>query len=263
VQRLVILSLVLSPRVSSNRALSLLLHPFEGCLVSPQKAQGVTAFVGFQTFSQPVPCIQLPTLKRAYRSDGAPDWLLSPNPCGYSTVVYLDGLLVFVHQTLLIRATSVPPKLHSPQGAGQNRCFLLNGGFITVILVSNWQLQPNPIDIANRLLAQITQQLSALSTVMGHPFQCQLLLTNPPSNSHVTMDPEIFEVCERTIWRCETRADPCIFADGAEKFGLEDVIHTLSQMSVLPFFLGLLDFLLNANRILAYGVCGSSFSESW
>jgi hypothetical protein len=146
-------------------------------------------------------------------------------------------------------------------------------------LVSYQQLQPSSSDTTNLLLSQISQQLSALSN--GTLTSASLSLPNQPS-----FRPTASAIRVNTLWfsslalslvsavwvtfvqqwarryllavnrpynpskRARIRA---FFADGVEKFGLQTAIEILPsfmRFSILLFFIGLVDFLLNLDRIV-------------
>jgi hypothetical protein len=151
----------------------------------------------------------------------------------------------------------------------------------TFIVASYPSLQPSPSDTTNLLLIQISQQLTALSN--GTPSPAPLTL--PDLNS---FQPTASAVRVNTLWfislgmstacalwatlmqqwtrryvqvtdapygppkRARIRA---FFAEGVEKFALAaavEVLPVLLHTSVLIFYIGLIDFLLNINHTVAF-----------
>jgi len=149
------------------------------------------------------------------------------------------------------------------------------------IVVSYPQLQPNPNDITNQLLAQISQQLSALPN--GTPISAPLTVTTnssfKPTASAVRVNALWFtslatstacalwatlmqqwtrryvQVADRPYNPPKRARIRAFFADGVEKFALAaavEVLPALLHASVLLFYIGLIDFLLNVNQTVAY-----------
>ena len=151
------------------------------------------------------------------------------------------------------------------------------------ILASYQQLQPNPSDVTNNLLAQISQQLSLLQN--GTSASAPLTRTFPnqssfqPTASAVRVNALWFTslgmsmVCAllATLMQQWTRryvqvADThhnaskralirAFFADGVERFGFAaavEVLPALLHLSILLFYIGLIDFFLNINHTVAY-----------
>ncbi|KAI0268472.1 hypothetical protein BGY98DRAFT_895452, partial [Russula aff. rugulosa BPL654] len=150
---------------------------------------------------------------------------------------------------------------------------------IAVFLVASYQLLlPSPTDTTNHLLTQISQQLSTNGTGLSQPL--------PPANT--SFQPTSSAVRVNVLWftslsmstacalwatlmqqwtrrymqvagrpygppkRARIRA---FFAAGVEKFGLPaavEVLPALLHASVLLFYIGLVDFLLNINHTVAF-----------
>ncbi|KAI9511939.1 hypothetical protein F5148DRAFT_184342 [Russula earlei] len=158
---------------------------------------------------------------------------------------------------------------------------LLFATIAAFLVVSYPQLQPNPNDITNQLLIQISQQLSALPNGTS---------LSPPATlpSQSSFKPTAWVVRVNALWftslststacalwatlmqqwtrryvqvadrpynppkRARIRA---FFADGVEKFALAaavEVLPALLHASVLIFYIGLVDFLFHINHIIAY-----------
>ncbi|KAI0246694.1 hypothetical protein BJV78DRAFT_1252285 [Lactifluus subvellereus] len=149
------------------------------------------------------------------------------------------------------------------------------------ILTSYQSLQPNPSDTTNRLLFQISQQLSALSN--GTPMPAQLI---PPDKS--SFQPTASAVRVNVLWftslalstvcalwatlmqqwtrRYVQAADRpyappnrarihAFFAEGVQKFGLGAAVEMLPGLlhtSFILFYIGLVDFFYNINDIVAH-----------
>ncbi|KAI0246693.1 hypothetical protein BJV78DRAFT_117350 [Lactifluus subvellereus] len=149
------------------------------------------------------------------------------------------------------------------------------------ILTSYQSLQPNPSDTTNRLLFQISQQLSALSN--GTPMSGPLILPDKssfqPTASAVRVNVLWFTslalstVCAlwATLMQQWTRryvqavdrpyAPPnrarirAFFAEGVQKFGLGAAVEMLPGLlhtSFVLFYIGLVDFFYNINDTVAH-----------
>ncbi|KAH9957134.1 hypothetical protein BC827DRAFT_1157447 [Russula dissimulans] len=153
------------------------------------------------------------------------------------------------------------------------------------IIESYKQLQPSSSDITVLLLAQISQQLAALSS--GNP------ISIPPGLPGQAFQPSASAVRVNTLWflslalsltcallatlmqqwarrylqasrswyapykRARIRA---FFAEGIERFGLPRAVEALPALlhaSVFLFFAGLVDFLININHTVAFSLLSS------
>jgi hypothetical protein len=193
-----------------------------------------------------------------------------------SLMVDIDGVLVFVS-----RISCHHRDCYSSRGVGQTGIF--SATVASFILVSYQDLRPNPSDLTNALLAQISLQLSALQNGTSPSVPLPSSLVDQSS-----FQPTASAVRVNTLWftslalstfcatgsmlmqqwtrRFSQVADgPYVptkrarirsyFADGVEKFGLAsavDVFPALLQASVLLFYAGLVDFLFNVNHTIAY-----------
>ena len=185
-----------------------------------------------------------------------------------------DGVLVFVRVRLPL-FVQIKVVLNSRQTG------LFSATVATFIVASYPSLQPNSSDTAVLLLTQISQQLSAFSNGTPSPPP----LTLPDVNS---FQPTPSAVRVNTLWfislgmstacalwatlmqqwtrrylqvadgpygppkRARIRA---FFAEGVEKFALAaavEVLPVLLHTSVLLFYIGLIDFLLNINHTVAF-----------
>jgi hypothetical protein len=144
------------------------------------------------------------------------------------------------------------------------------------IIVSYQSLQPDSADATVRLLSQISQQLTALSN--GTPLPAPLILPDAasfkPTPSAVRVNLLWFvslgmstacalwatlmqhwarryvQVADRPYATPEQARIRAYFVKGVEKFGLAtavEVLPVLLHSSVLLFYIGLIDFLLNIN----------------
>ncbi|KAH9957142.1 hypothetical protein BC827DRAFT_722637 [Russula dissimulans] len=149
------------------------------------------------------------------------------------------------------------------------------------IVVSYPQLQPNPNDITNQLLAQISQQLSAFpnGTSISTPLTVTSQSSFQPTASAVRVNALWFtslatstacalwatlmqqwtrryvQVADRPYNPPKRARIRAFFADGVEAFALAaavEVLPALLHASVLLFYVGLVDFLLNINHTVAY-----------
>ncbi len=151
----------------------------------------------------------------------------------------------------------------------------------TFIVASYQSLQPNSSDTAVLLLSQISQQLSALAN--GTPSPAPLALPDAasfqPSPAAVRVNTLWFislgmstacalwatlmqqwtrryvQVADRPYAQPKRARIRAFFADGVEKFALSaavEVLPVLLHTSVLLFYIGLIDFLLNINHTVAF-----------
>jgi hypothetical protein len=151
------------------------------------------------------------------------------------------------------------------------------------ILVSYQDLQPNPSDLTNALLAQISLQLSALQngSSPSAPLPSSLVDRSSfqPTASAVRVNTLWFtslslstfcalwatlmqqwtrryvQVADRPYGPTKRARIRAYFAHGVEKFGLAaavEVLPALLHASVLLFYIGLVDFLFNINHTIAY-----------
>lgn len=174
---------------------------------------------------------------------------------------------------------AMPPTSYSPRGAVQTGLF--SAVVASFILVTYQNLQSNPSDVTNLLLAQISQQLAASQDGTSPPTLSTLaeLSAFQPTASAVRVNTLWFtSLCLSTacaLWatlmqqwtrryvqvadrpygppkRARIRA---FFAAGVEKFGLAaavEVLPALLHASVLLFYVGLVDFLINVNHTVAF-----------
>lgn len=169
--------------------------------------------------------------------------------------------------------------LYSRRGVDQAGLF--SGVVAAFILASYQQLQPNPSDVTNKLLAQISQQLSLLQngtstsapltfpnqssfqptasavrvnalwfTSLGMSMACALLATlmQQWTRRYVQVADTHHNASKRALIRA-------FFADGVERFGFAaavEVLPALLHLSILLFYIGLIDFFLNINHTIAY-----------
>ena len=184
-----------------------------------------------------------------------------------------DGVLVFVRVH--------PPLFQIEFVLNSRQTGLFSATVATFIVASYPSLQPNSSDTAVLLLTQISQQLAALTS--GTPSPAPLTL--PDVNS---FQPTSSAVRVNTLWfislgmstacalwatlmqqwtrrymqvadgpygppkRARIRA---FFAEGVERFALAaavEVLPVLLHTSVLIFYIGLIDFLLNINHTVAF-----------
>ena len=145
------------------------------------------------------------------------------------------------------------------------------------IVVSYQQLQPNPTDVTNQLLAQISQQLSGASP--SAPLTLSSQTPFRPTSSSVRVNALWFtslatstfcalwatlmqqwtrryvQVADRPYNPPKRARIRAFFADGMEKFGLAaavEVLPALLHASVLLFYIGLVDFLFSINHTVAF-----------
>ncbi|KAI0268026.1 hypothetical protein BGY98DRAFT_1068855, partial [Russula aff. rugulosa BPL654] len=149
---------------------------------------------------------------------------------------------------------------------------------VAVFLVVNYPLlQPSPTDTTNQLLTQISQQLSTNGT--GSSLPRAITSSFRPSSSAVRVNALWFTSLAMStacaLWttllqqwtrrclhfegrpysppkRARIRA---FFADGVKKFRFAAAVELLSALvhaSVLLFYIGLIDFLININHTVAF-----------
>ena len=182
-----------------------------------------------------------------------------------------DGVLVFVRITLQ-PFTSIP---YSILNLGL-QTGVFSATVAAFIIVSYQSLQPDSADSTVRLLTQISQQLTALSN--GTPLPTPLTLPDAasfkPTPSAVRVNALWFvslslstacalwatlmqqwarryvQIADRPFVSTEHARIRAYFADGVETFKLAtavEVLPVLLHLSVLLFYVGLVDFLLNIN----------------
>jgi hypothetical protein len=173
--------------------------------------------------------------------------------------------------------------LYSRRGADQAGLF--SGVVAAFVLVSYQQLQPNPNDLTNQLLGQISQQLSMLQS--GTSASVPLTLANQPP-----FQPTASAVRVNALWiislgmslscallatllqqwtrrfvqvadapyNTEKRAlIRAFFADGVDRFGFAAAVEILPaqlHLSIILFYIGLVDFFGNINHTIAYFLLG-------
>ncbi|KAN0127564.1 hypothetical protein V8E53_014652, partial [Lactarius tabidus] len=149
------------------------------------------------------------------------------------------------------------------------------------IIVSYQSLQPDSADSTVRLLSQISQQLTALSN--GTPPPASLILPDAasfkPTPAAVRVNVLWFaslsmstacalwatlmqqwarryvQIADRPFASQSEARIRAYFADGVERFGLAtavEVLPVLLHASVLLFYIGLVDFLLNINYTVGF-----------
>lgn len=187
-----------------------------------------------------------------------------------------DGVLVFVRQTLSSMNLS---GLYSRRDSGQTGLFAAT--VASFIVVSYPMLQPNPTDVTNQLLAQISQQLSSSpngaspsapltfpsqtpfqptsSAVRVNAFWFTSLATSTACALWATLMQQwtrrYVQVADRPYNPPKRARIRAFFADGVERFGLAaavEVLPALLHASVLLFYIGLVDFLLSINHTVAF-----------
>ena len=185
-----------------------------------------------------------------------------------------DGVLVFVRH-------NHPTRFYCSHPRGTHQTGLFSAVVATFLVVSYPLLQPNSTDTTNRLLTQISQQLASNGTGSSQPSSPA---NNPP------FSPPASAVRVNTLWftslafstacalwatlmqqwtrrylqvadrpyappkRARIRA---FFADGVERFAFAaavEVLPALLHASVLLFYAGLVDFLININHTVAYSL---------
>ncbi|KAH9053812.1 hypothetical protein EDB87DRAFT_159792 [Lactarius vividus] len=177
-------------------------------------------------------------------------------------------------------------KEHGDSWAGNTDGVLVFTGLFsatvaTFIVASYQSLQPNSSDTAVLLLSQISLQLTALAN--GTPSPPPLTLPDAasfkPSPSAVRVNTLWFislgmstacalwatlmqqwtrryvQIADRPYAQPKRARIRAFFADGVEKFALGaavEVLPVLLHTSVLIFYIGLIDFLLNINHTVAF-----------
>ncbi|KAI9511921.1 hypothetical protein F5148DRAFT_182855 [Russula earlei] len=150
-----------------------------------------------------------------------------------------------------------------------------------LIAVNYQQLQPNPSDLTNQLLTQISQQLSTLQNGTSlsvsltpadqSPFQPTASAVRVNTLWFTSLTLSLFSALCATLMQQWTQryvqvADGpygpskrarirAFFANGVEIFALPaavEVLPVLLHASILLFSVGLVDFLLNINHIVAF-----------
>ena len=183
-----------------------------------------------------------------------------------------DGVLVFVRH-------NYPTRFYCSHPRGTHQTGLFSAVVATFLVVSYPLLQPNSTDTTNQLLTQISRQLASNGTGSSQPSSPA---NNPPFH------PPASAVRVNTLWftslafstacalwatlmqqwtrryvqvadrpyapprRARIRA---FFSDGVEKFALAaavEVLPALLHTSVLLFYIGLIDFLININHTVAF-----------
>ncbi|KAH9173773.1 hypothetical protein EDB89DRAFT_1834628, partial [Lactarius sanguifluus] len=158
---------------------------------------------------------------------------------------------------------------------------LFSATVATFIVASYQSLQPNSSDTAVLLLSQISQQLTALAN--GTPSPPPLSLPDAasfkPTPSAVRVNTLWFislgmstacalwatlmqqwtrryvQIADRPYTQPKRARIRAFFTDGVEKFALGaavEVLPVLLHTSVLIFYIGLIDFLLNINHTVAF-----------
>ena len=147
------------------------------------------------------------------------------------------------------------------------------------LVVSYPLLQPNPTDTTNRLLTQISQQLSTNGSGSSQPLPPANTSPFQPRSSAVRVNALWFtslatstacalwatlmqqwtrrymQVADRPYGPPKRARIRAFFADGVEKFALAaavEVLPALLHASVLLFYVGLVDFLININHTVAF-----------
>lgn len=146
------------------------------------------------------------------------------------------------------------------------------------LVVSYPLLQPNPTDTTNQLLAQISQQLSTNGTGSSQPLPANTSSFRPSSSAmrvnvlwftSLAMSTacalwatlmqqwtrRYMQVADRPYGPPKRARIRAFFADGVDKFGLAaavEVLPFLLHASVLLFYIGLIDFLININHTVAF-----------
>src|SRR5712672_366962 len=158
---------------------------------------------------------------------------------------------------------------------------LFSATVASFILASYQQLQPNPSDLTNQLLTQISQQLSALpnGTSLSAPLTAVGQSAFQPTASAVRVNTLWFtslilslacalwatlmqQWTQRYVRVADGPYGPskqarirAFFTDGVERFALPaaaEVLPVLLHASLLLFCAGLVDFLFNINHTVAY-----------
>ena len=180
-----------------------------------------------------------------------------------------EGVLVFVRHESCREFV-----LFSRRGADQTGLF--SAVVATFLVVSYPLLQPNSTDTTNRLLGQISQQLSSNGT---SPSQSQSSAPFKPTASAVRVNTLWFtslafstacalwatlmqqwtrrylQVADRPYAPPRRARIRAFFSDGVEKFALAaavEVLPALLHASVLLFYVGLIDFLINVHHTVAF-----------
>ena len=183
-----------------------------------------------------------------------------------------DGVLVFVRHKLCHEVA-----LFSPRGADQTGLF--SAVVATFLVVSYPLLQPDSTSTTNQLLTQISQQLSSNGTSSSQPSSTASNSPFKPPASAVRVNTLWFtslafstacalwatlmqqwtrrylQVADRPYAPPRRARIRAFFSDGVEKFALAaavEVLPALLHASVLLFYVGLIDFLININHTVAF-----------
>jgi len=180
-----------------------------------------------------------------------------------------EGVLVFVRHISCNEFV-----LFSPRGIHQTGLF--SAVVAAFLVVSFPLLQPNPTDTTNQLLTRISQQLSG--TGLSQPLPPPNTSFRPLSSSlrvnalwftSLAMSTgcalwatlmqqwtrRYMQVADRPYGPPKRARIRAFFADGVDKFGLAaavEVLPVLLHASVLLFYAGLVDFLININHTVAF-----------
>jgi len=188
----------------------------------------------------------------------------------------IEGVLVFVRYN-----SNREIVLFLPRGPDQTGLF--SAVVAAFLIVSYPLLQPNPTDTTNRLLTQISQQLSTNGTGSSLPPLPPLSPANtssfrPPSSvvrvnalwfTSLAMSTacalwatlmqqwtrRYMQVADRPYGPPKRARIRAFFADGVDKFALAAAVEVLPgilHVSVLLFYVGLIDFLININHTVAF-----------
>ncbi|KAH9986065.1 hypothetical protein BJV77DRAFT_1071138 [Russula vinacea] len=135
----------------------------------------------------------------------------------------------------------------------------------TFLVVSYPLLQPNSTDTTNQLLTQISRQLASNGTGSSQPSSLLTILhsTLPHLPTACALWATLMQQWTRRYVQVADRpyAPPrrarirAFFSDGVEKFALAaavEVLPALLHTSVLLFYIGLIDFLININHTVAF-----------
>jgi hypothetical protein len=182
-----------------------------------------------------------------------------------------DGVLVFVRHN-----SSHEFVLFLPRGPHQTGLF--SAVVAAFLVVSYPLLQPNPTDTTNQLLTQISQQLSTNGTGSPQPLPPANTSSSRAHSSAVRVNVFWFtslamstacalwatlmqqwtrrymQVADRPYGPPKRARIRAFFADGVDKFALAaavEVLPALLHASVLLFYIGLVDFLININHTVA------------
>ena len=183
-----------------------------------------------------------------------------------------EGVLVFVrhnssHEIVLFLS-------RRPDQTG-----LFSAVVAAFLIVSYPLLQPNPTEITNQLLTQISQQLSTNGTGSSQPLPPANTSSFRPPSSAVRVNVLWFislamstacalwatlmqqwtrrymQVADRPYGPPKRARIRAFFAKGVENFALAaavEVLPGLLHASVLIFYIGLIDFLMNINHTVAF-----------